>query len=253
MGLSWRFTHNARGGEPATEGLEPLGGGDLSGPGNDISGQDHCVLDRDMRTRLMKTIRSSGTPCSLSTSTALIAEPPVAVEVYEYHGTHIRTRTYLALGLGAAHIAVLCLVGTIHRDNMSAHAKERDGARAPWSRIASAEPSLRPAGNERGHRRAWVQTYPLDENLANAHAATDLPETCLHRLRAPSAVSFHFTHKVTNLACPQDGHATNLPLKANTFVDCPLRAAYASIVVHEREKETHRWCLDCLWDYWQVV
>ena len=31
------------------------------------------------RTRLMKMMRSSGTPCSLSTSTALMADPPVAV------------------------------------------------------------------------------------------------------------------------------------------------------------------------------
>lgn len=30
------------------------------------------------RTRLMKIIRFSGTPCSFSTSTALMAEPPVA-------------------------------------------------------------------------------------------------------------------------------------------------------------------------------
>lgn len=31
------------------------------------------------RTRLIKMMRSSGTPCSMSTSTALIADPPVAV------------------------------------------------------------------------------------------------------------------------------------------------------------------------------
>lgn len=31
-----------------------------------------------MLTRLMKIIRSSGTPCSMSTSTAFMAEPPVA-------------------------------------------------------------------------------------------------------------------------------------------------------------------------------
>lgn len=35
-------------------------------------------MDEEMRTRFMKIILSSCTPASLRTSTALIAEPPVA-------------------------------------------------------------------------------------------------------------------------------------------------------------------------------
>jgi len=31
------------------------------------------------RTRLIKIIRSAGTPCSINTSTAFIADPPVAI------------------------------------------------------------------------------------------------------------------------------------------------------------------------------
>lgn len=61
--------------EARAEGREAFGGGDLLTC--EHAEQDECDT-QSRRTRLMKMIRSSGTPCSMSTSTAFMAEPPVA-------------------------------------------------------------------------------------------------------------------------------------------------------------------------------
>lgn len=57
-------------------------------------------MDLRMRTRLMKIILSSGTPCSIRTSTAFIAEPPVAVHrgrctSYERDDRKLRCKLYV--------------------------------------------------------------------------------------------------------------------------------------------------------------
>lgn len=65
-------THNFERGETRAEGREAFGGGDLP------RGERAMCDGQNRRTRLMKMMRSSGTPCSMSTSTAFMAEPPVA-------------------------------------------------------------------------------------------------------------------------------------------------------------------------------
>lgn len=61
----------------------------------------------------MKIILSSGTPCSIRTSTAFIAEPPVAIHVRKQQYLGQRVKYYRAWGLKVAHIVRQCLEETI--------------------------------------------------------------------------------------------------------------------------------------------
>jgi len=63
--------------ELGAEVFEALWGGDLTQV-KLSKGRTGATVIRHSLTRLMKIIRSSGTPCCMSTSTAFIADPPVA-------------------------------------------------------------------------------------------------------------------------------------------------------------------------------
>lgn len=73
------------------------------------------VLEREescARTKLIKMIRSSGTPCSISTSTAFMAEPPVAKGDLDTKLMTFQILSDQALDQAKAHIATRCLEGT---------------------------------------------------------------------------------------------------------------------------------------------
>lgn len=66
----------------------------------------------------MKIILSSGTPCSMSTSTAFMAEPPVAGMTLELvtETDHGAQKIYQALDLAKEHISMRYLEGTVHHN-----------------------------------------------------------------------------------------------------------------------------------------
>jgi len=103
-------------------------------------------LVKERRTKLMKMIFSSGTPLSLSTSTALIAEPPVANRkpIHEFHhlGSN-RAKTDRAWGPIAAHsgtqyhqVAIKPLISALDASGWIYS--------EPLNKITSAWPLLRP-------------------------------------------------------------------------------------------------------------
>ena len=99
----------------------------------------------------MKIIRSSGTPWLMMTSTAFIAEPPVAgsckaMSYYAQQPLHPRQGTYRASDPAAIHNGPQCLPAAnrvVGYERSFVYLNEAE--EQPLSKIASAVPSPRPA------------------------------------------------------------------------------------------------------------
>ena len=93
----------------------------LSPSGEDICKYEmllsnRCLSRFRLLTKLMNMIRSSGTPCSKSTSTAFMADPPVAeypaTENFSQRSSKSVKNTHLASGQATIHISMRYLQET---------------------------------------------------------------------------------------------------------------------------------------------